>query len=334
MPTKVIYNIVILAVVWVAVLVAGIYITMVQQPEELARVEKAEKVVKLKQAELASLMTEHSSSIEQADAALSRWRARYKVIPEQLSGPEVIGYLNAITSTGFEVFDITSNGVKGGEDYRFHSYTISGRGYFTELYRIVWELENNRYFYRIPELTLVHMDIVTEDPDTGSEEMKVMVSFQMELDAIFGGADGMSAPLEDDPAPEGEASLPVARARSELPPVPTEVLPDQRPALNPFFPLIMERIPPNTYGRINVEQAQLVSIVGGEAVFLEGGRYRSVGLGEDVYLGQITDIDPIEGRVEARLNKGGIIDAVELYLQTGDRSRQALGTLRVPPAGN
>ena len=333
MSNKVIYNIVILAVVWIAVVSAGVYVTMVEQPEELERAEKAEKVVKLKQAELASLMTEHATSVEQADAALRKWRARYKIIPQKLSGPEVIGYLNELTKTGFEVFDVSNSGAQSGSDYSYHSFSVSGRGYFSDLYRIVWELENNRYFYRIPELTLVHMDIITEDKETGNEALKVMVSFQMQIDAIFGGADGMSAPLEDEQPPQEATNLPIARAKSEAPPVPTEILPDKRPRINPFFPLIMQQLPPNTHGLVNVEQARLISIVGDQAIFQEdGGQYRSVGVGGDVYLGQITDIDPIEGRVEARLNKGGIIDAVELYLQSGELNREALGSIRMAPS--
>lgn len=333
MSNKVIYNIVILAVVWIAVVSAGVYVTMFEQPEELERAEKAEKVVKLKQAELASLMTEHATSAEQADVALRKWRARYKIIPEQLSGPEVIGYLNELTKSGFEVFDVSSSGVQSGGDYSYHSFSVSGRGYFSELYRIVWELENNRYFYRIPELTLVHMDIITENEKTGTETLKVMVSFQMQIDAIYGGADGMSAPLENEQPPREAANLPIARAKSEAPPVPGEILPDRRPRVNPFFPLIMQQLPPNTYGLINVEQAQLISLVGDQAIFQEeGGQYRAVGVGDDVYLGQITDIDPIEGRVEARLNKGGIIDAVELYLQSGALNREAVGSVRMAPS--
>ncbi len=216
-------------------------------------------------------------------------------------------------------------------DYSYHSFSVSGRGYFSELYRIVWELENNRYFYRIPELTLVHMDIITEDEDTGAEVMKVMVSFQMQIDAIFSGADGMSAPSDDGVAEEA-ALLPISRAKSERPPVPIEVLPDQRPALNPFFPLIMAKLPPNTHGLVNIEQAQLVSIVGDKAIFKEDEQYRAVGQGEDVYLGQIIEVDPVEGRIKARLNKGGIIDAVEIFLQSGERYREALGSVRRAPS--
>ena len=333
MPTKVIYNIVILAVVWVFIIGAGVYITMFEQPEDLDRVEKAGKVIRLKNAELTSLTSEHSLSTEKADNALNKWLARYKVIPDQLSSPEVIGYFNELTRSGFEVFDISNSGMEDEGDYSYHSFSVSGRGYFSELYRIVWELENNRYFYRIPELTLIHMDIITEDEDTGNEVMKVMVSFQMQIDAIFSGADGMSA-LDKDGVTEAAGALPISRAKSERPPVPGSVLPDERPARNPFFPLIMDRLPPNTHGLINIEQAQLVSIVGNRAFFKEDEAYRSVGQGEDVYLGQITEVDPTEGRVKARLNKGGIIDAVELYLLTGEQYREALGSVRRAPSLN
>jgi len=332
MSTKLLYTLIILAVVWVGIVVAGVYVTMFKQPEELARVEKAEKVIRLKQAELASLESEHLTSVEQADAALNKWRSRYKVIPPKLTVSEVVGYLNKLTRTGFEVFDVTFSGTENTGNYSFHSFSISGRGYFSELYRIVREMENNRYFYRLPELTLVHMDLVTEDPETGREELKVMVSFQMQIDAIFGGAEGMSAPDGDDGGTsEPQGDLPVARAPSDMPPVPAEVLPEERPDVNPFFPLIMDRLPPNTEGLIEVERAQLVSIVAEQAIFQDEGEYRSVGVGDDVYLGQITAIDPIEGRVEARLNKGGIIDNVELVLQSGERYREALGTIRTAP---
>ncbi len=332
MPTKVIYNIIILAIVWVFIIGTGVYVTMFKQPDKLERVEKAGKVIRMKQAELASLLSEHTVSSEKADNALNKWRARYKVIPDQLSSPEVIGYLNELTKTGFEVFDLSSSGTQNEGDYSYPSFSVSGRGYFSELYRIVWELENNRYFYRIPELTLIHMDIITEDPETGNEVMKVMVSFQLQIDAIFSGADGMSAP--SDGVAEEAALLPISRAKSERPPVPIEVLPNQRPALNPFFPLIMDKLPPNTHGLVNIEQAQLVSIVGDKAIFKEDGEYRAVGQGEDVYLGQIIEVDPVEGRIKARLNKGGIIDAVEIFLQSGERYREALGSVRRAPSIN
>ena len=155
MSNKVLYNIIILAIVWVGIIIVGTYVTMFKQPDELDRIEKAGKVIRLKQAELASLFSEHSASSVKADNALNKWKARYKVIPDQLSSPEVIGYLNELTRTGFEVFDVSNSGTESGGDYRYHSFSVSGRGYFSELYRIVWELENNRYFYRVPTSRLI-----------------------------------------------------------------------------------------------------------------------------------------------------------------------------------
>lgn len=331
MSQKVIYNIIILAVIWVAVVGAGFYVTSMKQPEELERVIKAEKVERLKQSELTSLLAEQTTARNMANEAVRKWAARYKVFPDSLSGPEVIGYFNELTKQGFENFDVQYQGVQSTQDYKFHQFQVEGRGYFTDLYRVIWELENNRYFYDISELNLDHIDLITEDEETGNDRMKVMVSFRFQTNAYFGGAEGMSAPLAEDTGIGEADALPVGRAKSDMPPVPKHVLPKERPTVNPFFPLIMNQIPPNTHGLIDLENAQLASIVGKEAYFREGEKLRSVGVGGDVYLGQITAIDPIEGRVTARLNKGGIIDEIDLYLQSGEKSGKSLGTIRRAP---
>lgn len=330
MSRKVLYNIVIITLIWIVVISVGVYITMMKQPEELERAEKAEKVERLKQTELASLASEHATSLARADDAVQKWRARYKVIPRELTGPEVVGYLNELTQSGFENFDVKYQGVSNTPDYSTHTFNAEGRGYFTDLYRIIWELENNRYFYRVSNLNLDHIDLITEDKETGRDRMKVMVSFRFVITSYFGGTEGMSAPLEEDPTVD-ENTLTISRAKSDLPPVPKAVLPNERPDVNPFFPLIMDNIPPNTHGLIDLEEAELVSIVGEQAFFKEAGELRPVGVGGNVYLGQITQIDPIEGVVNARLNKGGIIDQVEIYLQSGEVSQSSVGAVRRAP---
>ena len=94
----------------------------------------------------------------------------------------------------------------------------------------------------------------------------------------------------------------------------------------------METLPPNTDGLIEVEKASLVSIVGDKAIFQEeGDTFRSVAIGDPVYLGQVVLVDPKEGRVLVRMNKGGIIDEIELMLQTGELYRQAVGPLNLSP---
>src|SRR5690606_34996663 len=127
---------------------------------------------------------------------------------------------------------------------------------------LIWELENNRNFYRVKDLTLDHIDLVTEVKDLGTQRLEVMVSFTGQIEAFFNGIEGASAPLEIDRSIYEDRSITVRN--EDLPPVPLQLLPDVKPATNPFYPAILERIPPNTYNLIDVEQASLVSIASGK----------------------------------------------------------------------
>ena len=100
------------------------------------------------------------------------------------------------------------------------------------------------------------------------------------------------------------------------------MLPNPSPEINPFYPLIFEEVPPNQYGRLNVESARLVSIVDGKALFQTGDGLQRVGEGDRVYLGRILEVAPAEGRVVARLNRGGIVDRVVRTLGTESSLRR------------
>ncbi len=320
----------IMAICWMLVTTLGVYLTFYEQPAALEHLEKAEQVSKMKQAELASLRTEEASFSHMADDVARKWRARYKVIPKSLRTSDVVGYLNELTTSGFKNFDVTLGGEQRTADYSYYVFNVSGRAYYNSLYEFIWDLENNRNFYRLHNLSLDHIDLVTRDKELETERLQVMVSFTGRLEAYFNGIDGASAPRVLDEQFYAEQSITVAQ-NDDLPPVPRELLPDLKPATNPFFPAIMEQIPPNTYGLIEIEAAQLVSIVGDKAVFRDEKGLRSVGVGDNVYLGVITVVDPAEGRVVARLNKGGIYDEVIRDLDTEERYRQAQGPTRLSP---
>ncbi len=332
--SKIGYSVLVMGALWVIVIIAGIYMLNAKN-EDLDRAVRAEKVVRLKKAELDELFLKKTNSESAAKDATRRWFARYKIIPEDLSSPEVIGYLNNLTQAGFKNFDVNATGTKSEPDYSFHTYSIDGRGYFSDLYKFIWDIENNRNFYRINNLTLDEIDLITEDRKTGKERMQIMVSFRMTLNAYFSGTEGVSAPEElFAEMMEGEA-LPTGWS-SQLPPVPKDILPDNSPAVNPFYPGILDNLPPNTDNLLDIESAnaQLISIVGGKAIFRDDTGYRTLGVGDNIYLGQIRDIDPIEGRVHAILNKGGIIDEVEVFLESGDSYRRAIGGTRLTPSSN
>ena len=320
----------IMAICWMLITGLGVYFTFHEQPAALEHLEKADQVAQMKKAELASLQTEEVSYSHMAEDVARKWRARYKVIPEELSTSDIVGYLNELTSSGFKNFDVTLGGHQRTADYSYYVFNISGRAYYNSLYELIWELENNRSFYRVNNLALDHIDLVTHDKELESDRLQVMVSFTGRIEAYFSGIEGASAPIDLDGGLYGEQNITVA-ASDDLPPVPLELLPDVKPATNPFFPAILEQIPPNTYGLIEVETAELISIVGEKAVFRDAKGLRSIGVGEKVYLGVISEVSVAEGRVVARLNKGGIYDEVVRDLETGERYRQAQGPARLSP---
>lgn len=326
------YNIIVLLLLFAIVTGAGIYLTIFEQPKEIERLEQAEKVARLKQAEVTSLLAEEATSNTVAEEAIRKWRARYKVIPSNLNSADVMNYINQRTISGFKNFDVQMEGTKATPDFSNYTVSVKGRGFFSSLYKFIWEVENSRDFYRIRDLTLEHIDLTTEDEKTGNNKLQVMVSFSMKIDAYYGGKNGLSAPIGEDDGITENLLLPTSSGNLGLPPVPKSVLPKERPDINPFYPLILETIPPNTYDLLDMENATLMSIVSGKAVFVYKDEFVTVGLGDPVYLGAITRIDVMEGIVSARLNKGGIVDEVEHKLESGERFRQAFGPQSLSPA--
>jgi hypothetical protein len=322
------YNVLILVGCWIVAVGLGVYVTFVKQPEELERVQKAEQVIKMKQAELTALLSEEVESEYLAADAVRKWNSRYREIPKTLSSPEVVGYLNELTPSGFENFDVSYDRTTRLADFSYHTFRITGRGYFNNLYRFVWDVENSRSFYRMRDLNLDHIDLIKRDRESDRERLQVMVSFSLTVDAYFGGIEGMSATGDMIAGLTGDDTL---LSEAPLPTIPQEVLPTRRPAINPFFPGILEQLPPNTDNLVDFERSTLISIAGDQAVFAYDGEYRSLKVGDPVYLGHILSIDSAEGIVHARLNKGGIIDEVRLRLDTGDRFRFAAGSRLLAP---
>ena len=323
-------NILILVAAWLVVTGTGFYVTFAWQPQNLDRVKKAEQLAGLRYAEVSELLVEAAETQQNADEALRKWHSRYKIIPDSLESPGVVRYLNSLTSAGFKNFDVALTGIHRQPDYNYYSFAVTGRGFYSSLYRFVWEIENNRMFYRVRDIEIDHLDVDDNDPETGNARMQVMVAFRFTLDALFGGREGLSAAdASIDGMGEGKG-LPMAKA-SELPPVPASVLPDAQPRTNPFFPRILDKLPPNTYNLVDLEQASLVAIVGNKAVFQDNSGMRKLGVGDEVYLGRVQSVDPKRDLVVVRLNKGGIIDEVELALYNGEHFRQASGPVQLAP---
>ncbi len=291
----------------------GYYVTQKLQKAELVRLEEEAEAIRLSQAEVETLLIEEAQASQGAAEALTRWNARYKVLPDRLSSPDVVTYLNALSQSGFRSFDISLSGITPGANFSVYTYNITGVAFYESLYGFIWNVENGRGLYRLSDIQIDKAVTTIPNPETGIDRQVVLARFSMSIDAYFGGSRGMSAP-------------------DSLVDVPDSVLPPRRPSINPFFPLVLQTLPPNTDDLVDLEVDELVSVIGDAAIFNHGGQMRTLRAGDHVYLGHISSVDPNRARVVIDLNKGGIRERLELDLQTGERYRQALGSVQLDAA--
>lgn len=283
---------------------AGYYFTQKQQPAEIEALDEEIEAIENRKAEVETLIADEAQADQEAALALQRWNTRYKVLPAELSSPDVVAYLNALSSRGFRKFDLSLSGETMGGTASYFTYAINGQAYFESLYSFIWHVENNRALYRIRDLNV--RKLVTTVEVGGVDRQVVLADFSMQVDAFFGAHSQVSAP-------DSASALPAA------------AYPPRRAATNPFYPYILESLPPNSDDLVEVDSDSLTAVIGGSAVFMRGGEMRQLRTGDRVYLGRISSIDARTARVVVSLNKGGIRERVEIDLNTGERYRQAIG---------
>lgn len=300
------------AIVLVATLVgwASYQITDVRQTEKIENLHDQRRVAEAMMQQVEELLVREAQSEEQAAQVLARWRTRYKYIPTTLNTADMVEYIEGLTRNGFEQFDLYLTSEKTTRDFSTRTYNVSGTAFYRSFYDLLWHIENNREFYRIHDLKVNHVNVFKKNRATNVDRRLDMVAFTFQLEAYFGGIDGISAPADS------------------LMPVPMSVLHTHSPAADTFTPLVRLDLPPNDENLVDVERARLVSILGEQAIFEDRWGRHVLLSGDRVYLGQITLIDPINAVVRAELNKGDRRETVNIRVAGSDgvgTHRTALG---------
>ena len=305
-------NTLLLSVFLAAAVGGGYYVTQKQQPAQLETIQADIEAIENREAEVETLIAQEATASEEAAATLARWNTRYKILPSELSSSDVVAYLNALSSRGFQRFDLSLTGVTPGPTASFYTYQATGEAYFESLYAFIWHVENSRGMYRVRDLSVKKKVMMVGASEGNPGRQVVLAEFAMAIDAYFSTNSDISAP--------DSAVVP-----------PREAFPARRAAVNPFFPFIMDELPPNTDDLVEPEVDPLVSVIGGTAVFERNDQLRQLSAGDRVYLGRISNVDPQRARVTVDYNRGGIRERVEIDLETGERYRQALGRQRLSP---
>jgi hypothetical protein len=176
---------------------------------------------------------------------------------------------------------------KQDKEFLLHEYKLSGRATYNDLFNLIYAIEESKELKKVTDLSLSNLVVNDE-----YEIPHFLVGFTMTTSIYFSTTDRfVTASLV-------ENNLSTA------------------PVYDVFYPILRNEIPPNYDELLDVQGARLLALIP-EGAFLADSKGKTylVWEGEQVYLGYLTKIDYDRNRVSFILNKGGIIEKIELDLE-------------------
>lgn len=279
-------NTIYLAIVLAVFLIIGSVIYYIWQPRQLRALQKKQKQIERQLQDLPALIEEVQRLTEEFQDVKRRYDSRSKEIPLSDISSQTYEYMNQGVEEGGAVkFDMRFMGSDNRGKWGFNAYAITqGEANFENLFRFIYFLENGTRLYKIASIDLGIRETVDEE----TKESKQHVTFTMELHAYYSSI------------PELSTSLAVKQLTT-IPSVP-----------DPFKPLVTEVIatqPPE--GEINADQVDVKAILPGKAFVLYSGEMIVLHVGDKVWRGSVTSIDPQTSTVEFVINEGGVVRRIE-----------------------
>lgn len=215
--------------------------------------------------------------------------ARRFNIPQNLSSIKFFNFVNQVSAYFSDNTQINVEYVeqKQQNEFFFYTYKITGIGEFNDVHQFIYAIEQSKELKKINNLSL------TNQLSTDKEGIpQFLVGFSMNVDVYFSSNNRFaSSDIKENELRTGQL-------------------------YNIFYPLIRNEIPPNLDNLLDVQGAKLLALIPEGAFFSDGkGNTYLLWEGEQVYLGYLTKIDYDNNKVTFILNKGGIIEKVDLSLE-------------------
>jgi len=265
----------------------GIYIFVFQQGTISEKEEKLEEL-NANVYDPEELRIRYENLLKRSAVLDSILSARKFNIPQNLSSIKFYNFVNRILSGFSEDTQVNVEFIELKRDKEFfvYEYKLTGGGYFNDVYKLIYAIEQSKELKKVTYLTLGNLI------KTDAEGLPLfLVSFEMNAQVYY-SSDNRFAPAD---FVENNLST--------------------GPIYDAFYPLIRNEIPPNIDELLDVQGARLLAIIP-EGAFIADtkGNTFLVWEGEQVYLGYLTMIDYNNSTVNFILNKGGIIEKVTLDL--------------------
>lgn len=230
-----------------------------------------------------------AEKVKQASTLDSILAARKFNIPKAISPLRFYEFMNKVTPQLSEdsKVDIEYIDRKTDKNFFYYEYKMTGYGDFNDVYQIIYAIEESKELKKILNISLSNYILSTD-----LNEPEFLVNYVLNVGVYFSDNDRF-------------ASAEYVENNLRAPHV-----------YDIFYPLLRTQIPANVDGLLDVQGARLLAIVP-DGVFLSDLRGESYLLmeGDKVYLGYLTQIDRKNNKAKFVLNKGGIVESVEIPLE-------------------
>jgi len=272
----------------VIVFISGIYVFFFQRNKLNEKSSKLEEL-KSNNYNTAQLTHQYQDLLQRSSVLDSILAARKFNIPKELSSIKFYNFVNNVSSPYSDVsqIDIELLDQKQDKEFFYFEYKLSGRAKYNDLFSLIYSIEQSKELKKITSMAL-NNQVVTDK--LGNPNF--LVGFTMNVGTYFSSNDRFIT-----------ASL----VENNL---------STSPVYDAFYPVIRNEITPNFDMLLDVQGAKLLALIP-EGAFLadnKGNTYL-IWEGESVYLGYLTKIDYERNKVSFILNKGGIIEKIELELE-------------------
>ena len=286
----------------ILILIAGgVYIFIFQRGNIKEKNEKLKKL-KINDYNTAQLTSQYQELLKRSASLDSILASRKFNIPQNISSIKFFTFINQVSSWFSPNTQISTEFLNRGTDKEFfyYEYRLSGGADFNDLYKLIYAIEQSKELKKIKTITLGNL-ISTDDEGYPH----FLVNYTILAHVYFSANDRF-------------ASTGIVENNLSAPRL-----------YDIFYPLIRNEIPPNTNFLLDVQGAKLLALIP-EGAFIADSKGNSYLLweGDEVYLGYLTKIDYKNNMVSFVLNKGGIIEKVELDLESEKNKNNKLEKLK------
>jgi hypothetical protein len=270
------------AVLILFIAIGGVWWGIIQ-PRQQKKINDEIKAINKELEDLPGLTDEVQRLTTQYQDVKRRYDSRSKEIPQFDISSQTYEYMSqGIDEAGFLKFDMKFLGTKQKISWGYNAYKLDlGEAQFENLFKFIYFLENGQRLYKISSMKLEQKEAIDQE----TKEVTKWIAFDMEIHAFF---------VRN--IPELGTSLAAKSLTMIVAPY------------DPFWNQITETLSTEApMGEVDADKLEVKAVLPGKAFVLANNALIVLHLGDKIWRGSITRVNPAESAVEFTLNEGGIV---------------------------